>query len=94
MVRTIREDGCVVKPRWSRAATLVLVQADEKMDGNTVWLKRSRLTLGKVFLHGGRSPERQGNSILGVQDLARQMRLDGASRRGWLGASRGPPTFS
>lgn len=80
----------MVIPRGSRAATLVLVQADEKMDGNTVWLKRSRLTLGKVFLHGGR----QGSSILGVQDLARQMRLDEASRRGWLGASRGPPTFS
>lgn len=88
--RSSREDGCVVIPRGSCAATLVLVQADEKMDGNTVWLKRSRLTLGKVFLHGGR----QGSSILGVQDLARQMRLDGASRRGWLGASRAPPTFS
>lgn len=90
MVRSSRKDGCVVIPRGSRAATLILVQADEKMDGNTVWLKRSRLTLGKVFLHGGR----QGSSILGVQDLARQMRLDGASRRGWLGASRAPPTFS
>lgn len=45
----------------SRAATLVLVQADEKMDGNTAWLRGLRLTLGKVFSHGGRNSPGTGH---------------------------------